>query len=372
MAKLQYDYIKEYIEDIGFILVSKEYLGINKKMILKDKDDFYYTSTYANFRKGSVPFKYIKSNPYTIQNIKLWCKLNNKPFELISEKYENNSTLLKWKCMKDKCLSEFLSSWYVIQSGKGCGACHGKQVSLSNCLATKNPKLASEWHPTKNNGLTPYDVTSGSDKKVWWQCSKDHEHEWESSICNRKNYNCPYCAGQLPSRKYNLLVDNPELCKEWDYKKNKNNPSEYTPKSGQKVWWICKECKHEWFASISHRNNNRNCPQCNMSKGEIVINEYLQNNNIICTPQKEYNGLIGMKGKNLSYDFHLPKYNLLIEYQGQFHDNTVKKQTLEEFIKQQEHDKRKKEYAKNNNIELLEIWYWDFDNIEEILDNYLV
>lgn len=39
--------------------------------------------------------------------------------------------------------------------------------------------------------------------------------------------------------------------------------------------------------------------------------------------------------------------------------------------KQQEHDRRKREYAKSHNIELLEIWYWDFDNIEEILDKRL-
>jgi hypothetical protein len=39
--------------------------------------------------------------------------------------------------------------------------------------------------------------------------------------------------------------------------------------------------------------------------------------------------------------------------------------------RQQEHDKRKKEYAQQNNINLLEIWYWDFDNIEQILNNEL-
>jgi hypothetical protein len=38
---------------------------------------------------------------------------------------------------------------------------------------------------------------------------------------------------------------------------------------------------------------------------------------------------------------------------------------------QQEHDKRKKKYAKDNKIDLLEIWYWEFDNIESILDNVL-
>ena len=28
---------------------------------------------------------------------------------------------------------------------------------------------------------------------------------------------------------------------------------------------------------------------------------------------------------------------------------------------------KKSMYAKEHNIKLLEIWYWDFDNIEEIL-----
>ena len=37
----------------------------------------------------------------------------------------------------------------------------------------------------------------------------------------------------------------------------------------------------------------------------------------------------------------------------------------------EEHAKRKREYAKNHNIKLLEIWYWDYDTIEEILNKEL-
>lgn len=36
-----------------------------------------------------------------------------------------------------------------------------------------------------------------------------------------------------------------------------------------------------------------------------------------------------------------------------------------------EHDKRKEEYCKRNNIELIKIWYYDIDNIEEILTHRL-
>lgn len=41
-------------------------------------------------------------------------------------------------------------------------------VSEQYNLMAKNPKLSREWHPTKNGGLTPYNITPGSSKKAWW------------------------------------------------------------------------------------------------------------------------------------------------------------------------------------------------------------
>ena len=73
----------------------------------------------------------------------------------------------------------------------------------------------------------------------------------------------------------------------------------------------------------------------------------------------------------MSYDFYIPKYNILLEYQGEYHDNTARNQTKQQFKIQQEHDRRKKEYAIKHNINLLEIWYYDFDKIEEILTKEL-
>jgi len=89
--------------------------------------------------------------------------------------------------------------------------------------------------------------------------------------------------------------------------------------------------------------------------------------------QKQFEVLLGIGRKNLSYDFYLPKYNFLIEYQGEQHEKYIPwfHKSKKDFEKQQEHDKRKREYAKNNNINLLEIWYWNFDKIEEIIDEYL-
>ena len=96
------------------------------------------------------------------------------------------------------------------------------------------------------------------------------------------------------------------------------------------------------------------------------------NNSICFSSQYKYDGLVGVGKRQLSYDFYLPDYNLLIEYQGLQHEKPIEWfGGKKHFEIQQEHDKRKREYAEKNNIELLEIWYWEFDNIENILDKKL-
>ena len=57
---------------------------------------------------------------------------------------------------------------------------------------------------------------------------------------------------------------------------------------------------------------------------EIKIEKILKNNDIRFKPQYKYEGLFGLGGGLLSYDFYLPDYNLLIEYQGEYHDGTAR------------------------------------------------
>ena len=467
--KFTYIEVKECVENLGYKLISDKYINSRSKIIFKDNKGYFYNVVFSSLKIGNIPDKFHKSNPYTIQNIKLWCELNNKSFKLVSKEYNGNDKILKWECLKEECGEEFEAKWRDIFDNCGCSYCRGFKVGLSNCLVTKNPELAKEWHPTKNGDLTPYDITCGNNKEVWWQCSNNPKHEWHTSVNNRSNKNtgcpycfgnlpsedynlliinpelckewdydkndkipeeycpnaieyvywkcknnnnhkwkasiairnsnntgCPYCSGKLPSEDYNLLVVNPKLCIEWDYDKNKNKPEEYCPYSNDHVWWICKECGYSWFTSIAHRTdkvNGTGCPECNISKGERRIINYLNNINFIkisqeefeqlidkdkynknyFIPQMKYNGLLGLGNGLLSYDFYISRFNLLIEYQGIQHEKFIPvfHKTMKDFLKQQEHDRRKREYAKNNNINLLEIWYYDFDRIEEILDNYI-
>ena len=142
-----------------------------------------------------------------------------------------------------------MDCFWCRSNGRDCPYCNNKKVlSGYNDLATVNPNLAKQWHPTKNGDLTPQMVTKGSNKKVWWQCSLGHE--WQANICNRSKSNgtsCPYCSGKKVLAGFNdLLTVNPILASEWSYKLNSNlTPDMVTANSNQKVWWECNK-GHVW------------------------------------------------------------------------------------------------------------------------------
>lgn len=138
----------------------------------------------------------------------------------------------------------------------------GKNNENNNSLIIKNPKLAAQWHPSKNGAITPDSITPGSSKKVWWLCEQGHE--WEAIIANRtKGIGCPFCSGRYATAENNLQVLNPGLSKQWHPIKNKDlTPVDVMEGSNKKVWWQC-ERGHEWEAKIASRAKDGNaCPYC--------------------------------------------------------------------------------------------------------------
>ncbi len=62
-----------------------------------------------------------------------------------------------------------------------------------NDFKTKYPDIAKEWHPTKNGGLKPSDVTSGSGKRVWWRCPVGHDYQAVVRDRGIGQTGCPIC-----------------------------------------------------------------------------------------------------------------------------------------------------------------------------------
>ena len=89
----------------------------------------------------------------------------------------------------------------------GCPYCGNKKVLAGfNDLASIEPEIAAEWHPTLNGALTPEMVTAGSNRKVWWLCPEGHV--WRTAISNRTNAKkrtgCPVCAGNVSQKHRHL------------------------------------------------------------------------------------------------------------------------------------------------------------------------
>ena len=72
-----------------------------------------------------------------------------------------------------------------------------------------------------------------------------------------------------PLPENSLAKNNPFLCAEWHPSKNiPLVPQNFTPNSGQKVWWLCSK-GHEWEATIDSRNSSKrpsSCPYCSPTR----------------------------------------------------------------------------------------------------------
>lgn len=158
-------------------------------------------------------------------------------------------------------------------SGYGCPYCSGKRALAGfNDLETLNPQLAAEWDYEKNT-LLPSQVTVSSSRRVFWKCKEGHSWPAKVSARNTAGTGCPVCDGKVVLAGYNdLQTHNPKLADEWDSAKNKKLPSQVTPFSTEKVWWICKE-GHSWFAAISSRSVGNGCPVCSGRKILIGYND---------------------------------------------------------------------------------------------------
>lgn len=312
-----------------------------------------------------------------------WCVENNHQDYLDLWDYELNDRTPKdvgysthklyyFKCSKNMHKSE-LKNLYNLSNSNGivCVQCNSfAQYGIDNICFDF---LEKYWDYDKNT-VSPWEILRQSNKKVWIKCQEKNYHDSYEIACNNfyNGKRCSYCAMKKIHKLDSLGSLNPKVFEVWS-DKNKKTPYKIAPMSDSFHWFKCKNGIHkEYKRSVaSSVSLDFRCPECSFSKGENRISELLMNNKIEYISQQEYEGLVGINNGNLSYDFKVK--DILIEYQGEQHEHFVKgfHSTYADFEKQQEHDKRKREYAKEHNIKLLEIWYWDFDNVEEILKREL-
>ena len=165
-----------------------------------------------------------------------------------------------WKCEKGHSYDASIKSKSI--GNLKCPICSNRRILKGyNDLATTNPELLSEWDYEKNT-ISPDEITAGAEKMIWWKCPNGHSYQ-SFAFNRKKGVGCPYCDGKKVLVGYNdLATTNPDLAKEWDYKKNSNlKPTDITAGSHKKVHWKCPN-GHEWMVSVKERNMGQNCPYC--------------------------------------------------------------------------------------------------------------
>jgi len=193
-----------------------------------------------------------------------------------------------------------------------------------------------------------------------------------------KNHKCPKCMNRLTKTTEQFIEEVVNLTGN-EYKVLGNYINSKT-----KILMRHNICNYEYSIIPSNFLRGRRCPFCNESKGEKKIRNFLEDNNILekynsddlCfQPQYKFYDLLSDRSNPLKFDFVILLENniqVLIEYDGIQHFKWIEgMMTKDDFETIQYHDKLKNEYCNNKHIKLLRIPYWDFDNIEEILEKEL-
>lgn len=164
-------------------------------------------------------------------------------------------------------------------------------IDIEHSFGKLYPQIARSWHPTKNGNLKPEMFPPHSGFVAWWHCDKCGL-DWKTTISNRtKGHGCDFCAREKRKETYHqtrlqtrkLLKDHKCLL-DWDYSKNKHSPDYYTKGSGEKVWWKCHACGHEWLAPICDRTRDykNGCPACSLRILVPGVNDLLTTNPELC------------------------------------------------------------------------------------------
>lgn len=257
---------------------------------------------------------------------------------------------------------------------KDCGEIYHKsrashiyenKTLCQKCYSTRNSEIRHKFlnYMSKRKDLKLLDKIICTSQKAHLQCLKCGRDFYvlPSNFVYNAEHSCPFCG------KNGCLVDETEMKERMiKFKKDNYELIEYK-KFTKSAKFKHKDCGFIFSQLPGNFLKGRGCPKCNkkISIGEQKIIDYLQKNNIIFEVQKKFEQT-GTK----SFDFYIPLKRTLIEYQGEQHYKPINFFGGEEkFKKQEERDQEKRIFCKNNNYFLIEIPYYDQNNLDKYLSN---
>ena len=194
-------------------------------------------------------------------------------------------------------------------------------------------------------------------------------NKWEVRPDNLLNgYGCNICGGskkltteEFKEKVFDIVGDEYSVLSEY-----KNSET--------KILMRHEKCGYEWLIRpINFTTCYNRCPNCrNISDGESKIREWLENKNL--SYETEFSMKKCRDKRPLRFDFKVSLNNgtfCLIEFDGKQHFKTggfINESYIEGVRKR---DKIKNDFCNKNNIPLLRIRYTEFNEINDILENFI-
>lgn len=309
-----------------------------------------------------------------MRNIKIKNKFFEKAKKVHGDKYDyslveyvNAKTKVKIICPKHGVFEQVPDSHI---RNHGCKYCNGGTALNTNSFVERAIKI----HGNK------YDYSKvkyiNNRTKINLIC-KEHGEFLQSPMEHLSSYGCWNCGILKRSKSKTSNVD--EFIKKSILKHgNKYNYSKTKYKNSKtKVEIICKN-HGSFFQTCNSHLSGSGCPVCGESKGEKKIGLFLEKNKLNFDKQKTFDDCIGHKsGRKLPFDFYINKYNICIEYDGEYHFKPWrlyfdKNKAEDKFNELKIRDEIKTKYCEKKGINLLRISYFEIKNIDKIISNYLL
>ena len=246
---------------------------------------------------------------------------------------------------------------------------HNLLTRKSGCPNCSKHKIYTETEvidklKTINNSIIHVGTFINCHLPTDFKCTKCG-YVWNTSFSSifSRSTGCPRCANVI-KKEHKQFVD-----RVLSINTSVSIIGEYDGMSN-KILCKCNTCGNEWNADPRGLVKGCGCPQCKASKGELKISNWLRERNINFI--KEYTFHDCVDARVLPFDFYLPDYNSVIEYDGIQHFFPFSHfGGKEKFDYQKNHDNIKTQYCIDSNIKLIRIPYTEYNNIESILKKEL-
>ena len=197
----------------------------------------------------------------------------------------------------------------------------------------------------------------GSTKKIKLRCTKHNKEFYKTPKNMKRGFKnlCPKCKGEDQHKRQRKPEE--VFLRELEEKhRGTIEAKEDYINTHTVIEFECLKCDTLFRTEPNAILRISGCPGCRTPKGELEIQQFLENNEIEFEQHKTFEDC--KDTRELSFDFYLPEYNLLIEYDGKQHFEPIEFfGGKTEFEKQLRRDKIKNRYAAENNIPLLRIPY---------------